>query len=112
MPSHHNGPVNFYVSHHTVKLADGHIPQNPNAPRMKDWRDSESPKIDRRAPVSKCQISLEMQVSSPGAAHEHRAKFIVSLFSEANEVHAQDNCQQLAFGIAPQAQCNVKRNST
>ena len=54
-------PVNFYVSHHTAKLADGHIPQNPNAPSLKDWRDSESSKIDRRAPVSKWQISHEMQ---------------------------------------------------
>ena len=55
---------------------------------------------------------MKCQVSSPDAAQERRSKFTVSLFSEANEVHAQDNYQQLAFGIAPQAQCNVKKYST
>ena len=50
---------------------------------------------------------LRRAVSSSGSAQERRAEFTASLVSEAIEVHTQDSCQQLTFGIAPQAQCGV-----
>ena len=69
------------------------------------------PKLTGALRSANAKSATKCKVSSPGAAQERRAKFMVSLFSEANEVHAQDNCQQLVFGIAPQAQCNVKKTA-
>ena len=69
------------------------------------------PKLTGALRTANAKSATKCKVSSPGAAQERRAKFMVSLFSEANEVHAHDNCQQLAFGIAPQAHCNVKKYS-
>ena len=67
------------------------------------------PKLTGALRAANAKSATKCKVSSPGAAQERRAKFMVSLVSEANEVHAQDNCQQLDFGIAPQARCNVKK---
>ena len=70
------------------------------------------PKLTGALRSANAKSATKCKVSSPGAAQERRAKFMVSLVSEANEVQAQDNCQQLDFGIAPQAQCNVKKYSS
>ena len=114
--------VSLNVSHHTLKSAGAHSPQNPSASILKVRRESKSQEQAcalRSAtvkPAVKYEVGrrlalrasvLRRAVSSSSAAHERRAAFTASLFSDAIEVHTQDSCQQLIFGIAPQAQCCV-----